>query len=97
MNIVGLNQEQTGLVYFLVYWAIGFPIALLHIRQQRMTESVKQCHDKVQSGIVGILATMWPVLLFSMALLYWQKKRERASKREEYSLPSDKEVVELPE
>ncbi len=50
-----------------LHLAIGVLVAVLHIRQKRMASSVKQS-GRLMIGVVLLLATMWPILLFAMLL-----------------------------
>ena len=72
------DPEVSGKILFAIYLAAGIPVAWLHIRQQRMLESVRQVRQpQAQSLLLYTLAVMWPILLFAMALTYLQSKPRR--------------------
>ena len=70
------DAENKGMILFACYCAIGLPVAWLHMRQQKMLESVRQTKSgQVQGLVVFTLAVMWPLLLLSMTLTYFQQKK----------------------
>lgn len=85
-----------GKILFAIYLVAGVPVAWLHIRQQRMLESVRQVrHPQSQSLVIYTLAVMWPILLFAMALTYLrskpQRKREPAARPPNPALKADRQ------
>ena len=86
----------TGIV-LIAYVAVGIPVAWLHMRQQRMVESVKQIQlAKGRAMVVFTLAVMWPLLLLAMALAHFQQKpwaikQPNSGKVSKPEIPSDTE------
>jgi hypothetical protein len=74
------DAETIGKTLFAFYCVIGLPVVWLHMRQQKMLESVRQTKSgQAQGLVVFTLAVMWPLLLLSMTLTYFQQKK-RAEK-----------------
>jgi heme/copper-type cytochrome/quinol oxidase subunit 2 len=70
------DAETKGKILFACYCAIGLLVAWLHMRQQKMLESVRQIKSgQAQGLVVYTLAVVWPLLLLSMTLTYFQQKK----------------------
>jgi hypothetical protein len=71
-----MDPETTGKIVLLIYCVAGLPIVWLHMRQQKMLESVKGVKQRPAQGLViYTLAVMWPLLLLAMTLTYFQQKK----------------------
>lgn len=76
------DPDAFGTIVFAVYLALGLPVAWLHLRQQRMHESLAQAPNaQSRSLVVYTLAVMWPILLFVMALAWLQRKPQSPIKQ----------------
>lgn len=74
-----MDTDTTVKVVMAVYCALGLPVAWLHLRQQKMTESVNQIQlAQGQALVVFTLAVMWPLLLLSMLLNYSQRRKPQS-------------------
>ena len=74
MNEIEPNLK--GMLILFIYCIVGLPVVWLHIRQQKMIESISQIQFIKAQGLVLItLALMWPVLLFALTLHHFQRKK----------------------
>lgn len=80
----GLDSEAEGKLVFALYALLGVPIAWIFIKQQKMTGSVQQASSGASRLVVLVLALMWPVLLFCMALNRYQGRGKRGSHKKDF-------------
>jgi hypothetical protein len=79
LNNAHNDNMPLGLI---VYVLLGIPMAWLHMRQHKMTESFHRVpHGAPQNLIVFTLAVMWPLLLLPLATAHFRKKREAEASR----------------
>jgi hypothetical protein len=72
------DSERTEKLFLLAYCVAGLPVVWLHVKQQKMLDSMRQVHQSSALGlIVYTLAVLWPILLFAMALTYFQPVRRK--------------------
>ena len=84
------DPEAVEKIILAIYVAVGIPVAWLHMRQQKMTESVRKIpYAQTQSMVIYVLAVLWPLLLFAMALNYLLQKPRRRSGRDSAPAPLD--------
>src|SRR4051812_39021579 len=70
-----MDADTKAKMVLAIYCVVGLPIVWLHMRQQKMLESTRQIkHVQVQGLVIYTLAVMWPLLLLSMTLTYFQRK-----------------------
>lgn len=82
---MGSDHELFEKAVFAIYLAAGIPVAWLHIRQQKMAESVRGIpYQQTQGLVLYTLAVLWPLLLLAMALNYLQRKPKSPRMRESH-------------
>ena len=62
----GLIEAFQDSPLFLCYMLVGVVVAAVHMARQRMTQSSK--NSGMFDPVVGLLAVMWPILVFAMLL-----------------------------
>ncbi len=85
------HEIDWGLIRFLAYIALGVPVALLYMRQRRMTASTKSAPGRVSALVVFTLACLWPLLLFAM-LLANRQSSSRSKTQAQRESDKDKET-----
>lgn len=75
--MLGLESDTWVKLGWLLYFLVGIPIAWIFIKREKMDTSVKEAPANTSAVVIGLLALMWPILLFCVALNYSQDKADQ--------------------